>query len=104
MTRRLVSILGRLPDVISNDFREGKGMWYQPSLTLELPGRLYAELKRAAKIAGCSPTTFASEAVESVLASRRLPRVKMDVEIVDDRMRPVPRRPPVKRGVEVPST
>jgi hypothetical protein len=45
-------------------------------LDLELPAALHGELIEAAKEARCNPEVFAGECVESVLATRRLPRVQ----------------------------
>jgi hypothetical protein len=45
------------------------------TLTLELPDGLYQELLDAAVESRCTPKMFAAESVESVLASRRLPKV-----------------------------
>lgn len=41
-----------------------------------LPDDLHAELLRASRECRCSPVAFAVEALESVLASRRLPQCK----------------------------
>jgi len=40
-----------------------------------LPDPLFSELETAAKQTGCSPAEFCAEALEGVLASRRLPYV-----------------------------
>lgn len=45
------------------------------TLDLDLPSSLHGELIEAAKEVRCSPEVFCGECVESVLASRRLPRV-----------------------------
>jgi hypothetical protein len=45
-------------------------------LDLNLPGPLHAELQEAAKEAQCNPEVFAGECVQSILASRRLPRLR----------------------------
>jgi hypothetical protein len=45
-------------------------------LDLDLPGPLHAELQEAAKEAQCNPEVFAGECVQSILASRRLPRLR----------------------------
>jgi len=44
-------------------------------MELELGQEMLAELHQAAKDCGISPHVFATEALESVLASRRLPYV-----------------------------
>ena len=46
------------------------------TLDLDLPTALHGELVEAAKEARCKPEVFAGECLESVLASRRLPRVR----------------------------
>jgi hypothetical protein len=46
-------------------------------ITIELSPEMYAELERACAIApGVSATNWAAQAVEAVLATRRLPSVK----------------------------
>ena len=46
-------------------------------LDLDLPLSLHGELLEAAKEARCNPEVFAGECLESVLATRRLPRVAL---------------------------
>jgi hypothetical protein len=46
------------------------------TLDLDLPALLHGELIEAAKEARCGLEVFAGECVESVLATRRLPRVR----------------------------
>jgi hypothetical protein len=46
------------------------------SFELELPDALYAELIEATRECKCTPRQFAIESLESVLASRRLPKVE----------------------------
>lgn len=41
-----------------------------------LPDELFQELESAATAAHCSPAAFCAEALESVLAARRLPNVQ----------------------------
>ena len=43
--------------------------------SMTIPDTLYQELIEAARESRCSPKIFAAQSVESVLASRRLPRV-----------------------------
>jgi hypothetical protein len=45
------------------------------SFSLNLPAALVQELEGVARTSRCSPTIFAAESLENVLASRRLPRV-----------------------------
>jgi hypothetical protein len=45
-------------------------------ISLTLPDELYNELIDGCRERRCSPKQFAAESLESVLASRRLPRVK----------------------------
>ena len=45
------------------------------NFSLILPDALFKELEDAARECRCSPKIFAAQSVESVLASRRLPRV-----------------------------
>jgi hypothetical protein len=45
------------------------------NLSLNLPDVMFQELVEAARECQCSPKIFAAQSVESVLASRRLPRV-----------------------------
>jgi hypothetical protein len=45
------------------------------TFSLMLPDELYRELIDSCRERSCSPKQFAAESVESVLASRRLPRV-----------------------------
>lgn len=45
--------------------------------TVTLTDELYRELIEATKECQCSPKQFAAESLESVLASRRLPKVKL---------------------------
>jgi hypothetical protein len=47
------------------------------NLTLTLPDALYNELLDGCREASCHPKIFAAEALQSVLASRRLPKVEM---------------------------
>jgi hypothetical protein len=47
------------------------------TLDLDLPTSLHGELLAAAKEARCNPEVFAGECLESVLATRRLPRVAL---------------------------
>lgn len=47
----------------------------QLNLTLELNDQLWAELVAGCRDCECPPKVFAEEAILSVLASRRLPRV-----------------------------
>jgi hypothetical protein len=44
-------------------------------ISVSLNHELAGELTEAARVAGCRPEQFAAEAVESVLASRRLDRL-----------------------------
>jgi hypothetical protein len=46
------------------------------TLELDLPITLHTEMLEAAKEARCNPAVFAGECLESVLASRRLRRVR----------------------------
>lgn len=46
------------------------------SFSLTLPDALYQELIDGCQECRCSPKEFAAQSVESVLASRRLPRVE----------------------------
>ena len=46
------------------------------TLNLDLPAALHGELLEAAQEARCDLEVFAGECVESVLATRRLPRVR----------------------------
>ena len=45
------------------------------NFSLTLPDELYRELIDSCRERSCSPKQFAAESLESVLASRRLPRV-----------------------------
>ncbi len=45
------------------------------TFSLNLPDALAQELEDAARQSHCTPKIFAAESLESVLASRRLPRV-----------------------------
>jgi hypothetical protein len=45
------------------------------NFSLSLPDSLYEELIAGCQECSCSPKQFAAESLESVLASRRLPRV-----------------------------
>ena len=45
------------------------------NFSLNLPEALRAELVEACEMCNCHPTKFAAEALESVLAARRLPKV-----------------------------
>lgn len=45
------------------------------NFSVSLPDVMFQELLEAARESRCSPTIFAAQSVESVLASRRLPRV-----------------------------
>lgn len=47
----------------------------QLTFSVLLPDELYRELMEACRECECSPKRFAAESIESVLASRRLPRV-----------------------------
>ncbi len=51
---------------------------------LTLPDELYRELIEAAKDCQCSPKQFAEESLHSVLASRRLPRIRRTSKPVDE--------------------
>lgn len=48
-------------------------------IELELADELAAELKAAAQESNCSPARFTREVVESALAERRLPRVRLSL-------------------------
>lgn len=48
--------------------------------TLVLNEQLYAELIDGCRECNCSPKQFAAESLESVLASRRLPRVALGAQ------------------------
>lgn len=48
----------------------------QLSFSLTLSEELYAELIDGCQECACSPKQFAAESLESVLASRRLPKVE----------------------------
>jgi hypothetical protein len=50
---------------------------------MTLPDALYAELIDAADERHCSPRIFAEETILSALATRRLPRVSVDVEALE---------------------
>lgn len=45
-------------------------------VSVTLPDPLFDELMEAAKGCRCTPSQFAAEAIESVIASRRLPHVR----------------------------
>ena len=64
---------GRLPV-----FQNLSGRWdVRLTFDIELPELLYRELIENCRDASCHPKVFAAEALESVLASRRLPKVEM---------------------------
>lgn len=44
--------------------------------SMTLPDAMFHELNEAARECKCSPTQFVAESLESVLAERRLPRVR----------------------------